>query len=197
MTDTVITKEQIRNLILAEKLRPSDLFGVEALTEDPAVKGFVETEKRNATAGEYAHRKRTEEGFDKTRQELENRLKERDTELARLKTEAAMGRVPKLFDKARDERKFTERQSKFIKARLDRFSPKDIDKLDEELKVWLDGEVEEEAKLAKLYGIPEDKKDEGDGGTKDPGTGPDKQKAAGDAKSNKYLDPKSNPFIKI
>lgn len=196
MTEPVVTKEQIRNLILAEKLRPSDLFGVEALTEDPAVKGFVETEKRGATAGEYAHRKRTEEGFDKTRQDLENKLKERDAEVVRLKTEAAKGRVPAIFDKAKTERKFSERQTKFIKARLDRFSPKDIDKLDDELKTWLDGEVEEEAKLAKLYGIPDDKKDEGDGGTKDPGTGPDKTKPAGDAKS-KYVDPKQNPFIKI
>lgn len=194
MTDQVITKEQIRTLILAEKLKPSDLFGVEALTEDPAVKGFVDTEKRNATAGEYAHRKRTEEGFDKTRQDLEGKLKERDAEVVRLKTEAAKGRVPVLFDKAKTERKFSERQSKFIKARLDRFSPKDIDKLDDELKSWLDGEVEEEAKLAKLYGISEDKKDDGDGGTKDPGTGPDKTKPAGDAKS-KYLDPKLNPLL--
>jgi len=192
----VITKEQIRNLILAEKLKPSDLFGVEALTEDPAVKGFVETEKRGATAGEYAHRKRTEEGFDKTRKDLEDKLRERDAEVVSLKTEAAKGRVPAIFDKAKEERKLTERQIKFVKSRFDRFSPKDADKLEEEFKVYLDSEIGEEAKLAKLYGISEDKKDDGDGGTKDPGTGPDKTKSAGDAKS-KYVDPKLNPLIKV
>ena len=195
MADTVITKEQIRSLILAEKLRPSDLFGAEQLTEDPVVKGYVDAERKSATAGEYAHRKRTEEGFDKTRQELENKLKERDVEVGKLRLESAKGKVPAIFSKLKAERKFTERQEKFVKANLDKFEPKEPDKIEDEFKPWLDGQLDECGKLTKLFGV-EDKTDDGAGGTTDPGTGPDKTKTTQDAKS-KYLDPKTNPFIKV
>jgi hypothetical protein len=195
LAEQVITKEQIRNLILAEKLKPSDLFGAESLTEDPVVKGYVDSEKRSATAGEYAHRKRTEEVFDKTRADLEKKLQEREAELGRLRLDAAKGKVGSIFDKLNGERKLSERQVKFVKTRLERFAPKEVEKLEDEFKAYLDSEIDEEAKLAKLYGI-EDKKDEGAGGTTDPGTGPDKTKTAQDAAS-KYLDPKRNPFIKV
>lgn len=192
----VVTIDQLRELVKADKVKPSDLFGAEVLTEDPVVKGYVETETRRATAGEYAHRKRTEEGFDKTRQELEIKLKERDAAIQQLKLEAAKGKVGTIFDKAKGERKLTERQVKFVKARLNRFSPKDVDKLDDEFKTFLDSEIDEEAKLAKLYGIADDGKGKDDGGgQRDPATGPDNKPPSPSDKS-KYLDPKTNPFIK-
>lgn len=194
MTDQVITKEQIRNLILAEKLKPSDLFGAESLTDDPVVKGYVDSEKRSATAGEYAHRKRTEEGFDKTRSDLEAKLKERETEVTRLRLESAKGQVPTIFSKLKAERKFDEKQEKFIKARLERFEPKDVDKVEDELKSYLDGEVDEYGRMAKVFGI-EEKKTDGAGGTADPGTGPDKTRTASSSQS-KYVDPKQNPLIR-
>jgi len=193
LAEQVITKEQIRNLILAEKLKPSDLFGAEVLTEDPVVKGFVDSEKRSATAGEYAHRKRTEEGFDKTRTELEAKLKEREAEVGRLRLEAAKGKVPTIFNKLKAERKFDEKQEKFVRANLEKFEPKDIDKLDDEVKSFLDLQVDEYGRLTKLLGI-ETKTVDGDGGTPDPGTGPDKTKPAGDARS-KRLDSKTNPLF--
>ena len=194
MAEQVITKEQIRNLILAEKLKPSDLFGAEVLTEDPVVKGFVDSEKRSATAGEYAHRKRTEEGFDKTRTDLEAKLKEREAELGQLRLDAAKGKVGSIFDKLKGERKLSDRQVKFVKTRLERFAPKEVEKLEDEFKSYLDSEIDEEAKLAKIYGVKDDA--EGAGGTTDPGTGPDKTKPA-DGALPKYLDPKKNPFIKV
>lgn len=193
MTEQVITKDQIRQLILAEKIQPSDLFGVEALTSDPAVKGFVETEKRSAVAGEYAHRKRTEEGFDKTRAELEKKLQEREAEIGSFKKEAAKLKVGDLFAKKRQERKLDERQAKFVEKQLAKFDPKDPDKLEAELDSYLDAQVDEYGKLAKeIFGIED--KPEGENG-KDMGAGPqstpDKQTA------NKYLDPARNPFIKL
>jgi len=195
LAEQVITKEQIRSLILAEKLRPSDLFGAESLTDDPVVKGYVETERRTATAGEYAHRKRTEEGFDKTKGELETKLKERDDEVKRLRLESAKGKVPTIFNKLKAERKFDEKQEKFIKGNLERFEPKEVDKVEDEVKAFLDLQVDEYGRLTKLLGIETTKAD-GAGGTSDPGTGPDKTKPAVDAKS-KHLDPKQNPFIKL
>jgi hypothetical protein len=195
LADQVITKEQIRNLILAEKLKPSDLFGAESLTDDPVVKGYVETERRTATAGEYAHRKRTEEGFDKTRADLETQLKERDAEVMRLRLESAKGKVPTIFNRLKVERKFDEKQEKFIKANLERFEPKEVDKVEDEVKSFLDQQVDEYGRLTKLLGI-ETQKTETPGGTGDPGTGPEKNKPAGD-QASKYLDPKRNPFIKL
>ena len=193
----VVTIDQLRELVKADKVKPSDIFGADMLTEDPVVKGIVDSETKRATAGEYAHRKRTEEGFDKTRAELEKKLQERDTAVQQLKLEAAKGKVGAIFDKAKGERKLSERQVKFVKARLDRFSPKEIDKLDDEFKSFLDGEIDEEAKLAKLYGIDgADGKDKDAGGKQDQLTGPDKTQPAPDAKS-KYIDPKTNPFIRI
>jgi len=194
LAEQVITKEQIRNLILAEKIKPSDLFGAEALTDDPVVKGFVETEKRTATAGEYAHRKRTEEGFDKTRQELETKLKEREAEVGKLRLESAKGKVPGIFSKLKAERKFDEKQEKFIKGNLERFAPTDPDKIEDEFKPWLDAQVDEYGRLTKLLGI--ETKDDGAGGTGGSGLGPDKTRVTQDAKS-KYLDPKTNPLIKV
>lgn len=195
MTDTVITKEQIRNLILAEKLRPSDLFGAESLTDDPVVKGYVESEKRSATAGEYAHRKRTEEGFDKTRTELEKKLQEREAEVSRLRLESAKAKVGPIFDRQKAERKLDPKQEKFIQTNLDRFEPKDVDKLEDEFKSYLDKQIDEYGRLAKVFGI-EEKPEGAAGGTGGPGLGPDKNKPSGDPNA-KYLDPKKNPFIKV
>ena len=192
----VVTIDQLRELVKAEKVKPSDIFGADTLTEDPVVKGFVDSETKRATAGEYAHRKRTEEGFDKTRAELEKKLQEREAEVQHLKLETAKGKVGTIFDKAKAERKLSERQVKFIQNRLDRFSPKDPDKFEDELKAYFDSEVDEEAKLAKLYGVDGDGgKGKDDGGKDDSLTGPDKNKPAGDA-IPKHLDPKTNPFIR-
>lgn len=189
----VVTIDQIRGLIKAEKVKPSDLFGAETLTEDPVVKGFVETENRRAVAGEYSHRKRTEEGFDKTKTELEKLIKDREAELNKLKLETAKGRAKSLYDAQKATRKLSEKQAAFIEGRLDKFSPTKVEEVEKEFNFYLDSEIDEFGKVAKLLGI-EDKKPEGKPAAG--GTGPE-EKPAGGAVENKYLDPAKNPFIKL
>ena len=192
MTETV-TIDQVRDLVKAEKIKPSDLFGVETLTGDPTVVGYVEAEKKKAVAGEYAHRKRTEEGFDKTREELEKKLLEREADLQKLKIDAAKAQVGSLFTKQKDERKLDEKQVKFVQSRLAKFTPTKVEDLEKEFNAHMDAEIDEYKRIAKdVFGV-EDKP--ADGGKADGGTGPDEKQKEGPA--DKYLDPAQNPFIKV
>jgi len=189
----VITRDQIRDLIKAEKIKPSDLFGAEVLAEDSSVKGLVESETRRAVAGEYAHRKRTEEGFDKTKAELEKQLNDLKAEANTLRVATATGKVRPLYDAQKASRKLTEKQATFIEGRLERFKPVKPEEVEKEFNFYLDSEVDEFGKVAKLLGIEEQKADDK---AKDGGTGPDESKKSG-APENKYLDPAKNPMIRI
>jgi hypothetical protein len=188
-----ITIEDVKAYLKAEKTMPSDLFGAESLAEDPAVKGLIETETRQARAGEYAHRKRGEEGFDKTRKELEDKLKEKDGELQKVKIEAAKMKVGQLFEKQKVERNLDEKQVKFIQGRLAKFEPIKIEDLEKELNIHLDVEIEDYKRIAKdVFGIEEKAEDLGQ--KADQGVSPDMKKKEGPA--DKYLNPETNPFIR-
>jgi len=190
-----ITIEDVKAFVKAESSKPSDLFGAESLADDPAVKGLIETESRQARAGEYAHRKRGEEGFDKTRKEWEDKLKVKDDELLKLRKDAAKAQVGSLFEKQKEARKLDEKQVKFISSRLPKFEPIKIEDLEKEFNLHLDGEIEEYKRIAKdVFGVED--KSAGNGGKEgDGGTGPaDKSK---ESPGSKYLDPAQNPMIKI
>jgi len=189
----VVTIDQIRDLIKAEsgRIKPSDLFGAEVLADDPSVKGLIETENRRAVAGEYAHRKRGEEGFDKTKAELEKQLNDLKAEANTLRIATATGKVRPLYDAQKATRKLTDKQAAFIEGRLEKFKPTKPEDVEKEFNFYLDSEVDEFGKIAKLMGI-EEKPIEAKGG----GTGPE-DKPAGDATLNKYLDPAKNPFIRL
>jgi len=189
----VVTIDQLRDLVKADKIKPSDIFGAEVLADDPSVKGLIETENRRAVAGEYAHRKRGEEGFDKTKGELEKQLADLKAEANTLRIATATGKVRPLYDAQRVTRKLTEKQATFIEGRLDKFKPIKPEDVEKEFNFYLDSEVDEYGKIAKLMGIEE--KAAG-GGDKGGGTGPENQ-PTGDAVLNKYLDPAKNPFIKL
>lgn len=190
-----ITIDQMRDLIKAEKIKPSDLFGVEVLTEDPSVVGYVEAERKKAISGEYAHRKRTEEGFDKTKAELEIKLKERETEVQTLKLDAAKGQVGTLFEKQKTDRKMDEKQVKFIQSRLPKFAPTKVEDLDKEFNAYLDVEIDEYKKILKeVFGVEDKSEDNKD--VKGGGTEPDDKKKATPEPESPYLDPAKNPFIK-
>lgn len=189
----VVTIDQIRDLIKAEKIRPSDLFGAEVLTDDPVVTGYVKERTKEAVAGEYAHRKRTEEGFDKTRKEFEDKLTEREAEVQKLKLESAKSQIPVLFEKQKAERTLDERQGKWLQNRLAKFTPEKIEELDKEFNAYLDAEVDEYKRMAKdVFGIDTEAEAVSKKG-KSGGSEPDDSKGEPD---NKYLDPKTNPFIK-
>ncbi|MCJ7828602.1 MAG: hypothetical protein MUP81_02545 [Dehalococcoidia bacterium] len=187
-----VTIEEVRDLIKADKIKPSDLFGAEVLADDPSVKGLIETENRRAVAGEYAHRKRGEEGFDKTKGELEKQLADLKAEANTLRIATATGKVRPLYDAQKATRKLTEKQATFIEGRLDKFKPIKPEDVEKEFNFYLDSEVDEFGKIAKLMGI-EEKPIVGDKGG---GTGPENQ-PAGDVPLNKYLDPAKNPLIKL
>jgi hypothetical protein len=188
-----ITIEDVKSFLKAEKVQPSDVFGVDVITSDPAVKGYVETETRRAVAGEYAHRKRTEEGFDKTREEFEKRATASEALVTQLRLDAAKGQVGGLFAKQAAERKLTDQQAKFVQARLTRFSPSKVEEVGKEFNSYLDAEIDEYGRLAKdVFGV-EEKKAEGDNGKHgaEPGAKPESPTL------NPYLDPAKNPFIKL
>jgi len=187
----VVTIDQIRDLIKAEKVKPSDLFGAETLADDPSVKGLIETDNRRAVSGEYAHRKRDEEGFNKTKAELEKQLNDLKAEANTLRIATATGKVRPLYDVQKATRKLTDKQAAFIEGRLEKFKPTKPEDVEKEFNFYLDSEVDEFGKIAKLMGI-EEKPIEAKGG----GTGPE-DKPAGDATLNKYLDPAKNPFIRL
>jgi ribosomal protein L29 len=187
----VVTIDQIRDLIKAEKVKPSDLFGAETLADDPSVKGLIETDNRRAVSGEYAHRKRDEEGFNKTKAELEKQLNDLKAEANTLRIATATGKVRPLYDVQKATRKLTDKQAAFIEGRLDKFKPTKPEDVEKEFNFYLDSEVDEFGKIAKLMGI-EEKPIEAKGG----GTGPE-DNPAGDATLNKYLDPAKNPFIRL
>jgi len=189
-----VTIDEVRDLIKADKIKPSDLFGAEVLADDPSVKGLIETENRRAVAGEYAHRKRGEEGFDKTKGELEKQLADLKAEANTLRIATATGKVRPLYDAQKATRKLTEKQALFIEGRLDKFKPIKPEDVEKEFNFYLDSEVDEYGKIAKLMGIEE--KVAADGGDKGGGTGPENQ-PAGDATLSKYLDPAKNPLIKL
>jgi len=138
-----ITIEDVKSFLKAEKVQPSDVFGVDVITSDPAVKGYVETETRRAVAGDYAHRKRTEEGFDKTREEFEKRATASEALVSQLRLDAAKGQVGGLFAKQAAERKLTDQQAKFVQARLARFTPQKVEEVGKEFNFYLDAEIDE------------------------------------------------------
>ena len=188
----VVTIDQLRDLVKADKIKPSDLFGAEVLADDPSVKGLIETENRRAVAGEYAHRKRGEEGFDKTKGELEKQLADLKAEANTLRIATATGKVRPLYDAQKATRKLTEKQALFIEGRLDKFKPTKLEDVEKEFNFYLDSEVDEYGKIVKLMGIEE----KPTGGDKGGGTGPE-DKPAGDATLSKYLNPATNPYIKL
>ena len=192
----VVTIDQVRDLIKAEKILPSDLFGAEALADDPAVKGIVRAETKEAVTGEYAHRKRTEEGFDKTKKELEDKIKEREDKIRQLMIETARTQAGPLLEKQKDARKLDERQVKFIQVRLPKFVPQKPEEFEKEFNAYLDSELDEFGKLAKELGLETKAVGNGDGGDKKAATGSEGAKNEGGMGNDKYTNPATNPLIK-
>jgi len=197
VSDVVVTLDQVKDLIKTEKLRPSDVFGMDALESDPAVKGLAEDRVRERIAGEFKRRKEAEEKLEKLQGEQGGKEAALQEEIKGLKINAAKSQLGPLFEKQKAERKLDERQAKYIQNRLARFAIQKPDEIEKEFNAFLDGEIDEYGRVAKeVFGIEE----KGEGG----GTGTGKVKPAGaephagDKKSadSPYLDPAKNPFIK-
>lgn len=148
-----ITIAEIKTLIKEEGVKPSDLFSNDALTEDPFVKGYVKDERKDASSGEYGHRKRTDEKFDDERKKWDDAKKKLEDENKTLKTEGAKTKASDLFASKIKERKLDKQQVKFVESKQKDFVPEDIDNLDKEVDKHMDSAIEEYKETAKIFGV--------------------------------------------
>jgi hypothetical protein len=198
------TTEEIKSMIREAELQPSDLFGLHEIKADPIIKEQM-TEESPANY-KFALLRREKEDAERRLAELKTentKLNEKviaqDQAIKASQIESAKGKVTALFEKAKGERKLEERQSKFIQSRLARFVPVKPEEVEKEFNTFLDGEIDEEKRIAKdVYGIEVDK---GNGGKGAGGEADDKTKGKGaggtEEVENPYLDPAKNPMIKL
>lgn len=189
--------DEIRQLIKAQKAKPSDLFGIDDLADDPAMKGYLETVKRNQYGAGAAHLRRTEEEFEKQKKDWQDKLDALTKEVQSKNIEIASAKIPEAFSKMAKERRLTEKQTKYIEKRLKRFRPSAPDKVESELAKHLDSELDDYKSTIEVLGVKDESpaQDKADG---DKGTGPDEKptgKHPGGIE-DKYLDPARNPFIR-
>ena len=150
-----ITLNEMKDVIREEKLSPSDLFGVEALTGDPLIRGYLDTsvkELKGKLSGEYEARKRVEKGAADNKGEQTDEMKKKDEEIQKLKIDGAKRDAVDLFTKKVKERKLDKQQSKFIEMKQGSFSPKDPEALDKEVSDFMDTTLEEHKKTAEIFG---------------------------------------------
>lgn len=186
--ETKITIDELRQFVKTEKISPSDIFTVEQLTDDASVKGFVKSEIKTAVAGEYSHRKRTDEEFQNQSEDWKNKEKELNDKIADLTKVASESKVKALLETAKSKRELSDQQSKFIEKRLDSFQPKDLDTIEKDFDDHLDSELDKFKDTAEIFGIKseekkKDKDEDGGGGNGDEGD----DEGGGDEGANPYL----------
>lgn len=189
-----LSLDDIKKVIKAESLKPGDLFSNADLSEDPSVKGLVDSAERRTKASFHDHNARTEEKIEDVRKELGKEKADLEKDNKKLKAQVAKTKVNGLFETAKTERKLTEKQTKFLEKKIAKFEPEDPEKLETEFASFLDDNIKEFKSIAEdVFGEKKEKdKDEtgdGDGngdGDGDGGTGNgDGEKSSVDA----------NPFI--
>ena len=151
MPDT-ITIDEMKNLIKEEKIKPSRLFGMDVLSEDPVIKGIVKEEVDNAITAEYTHRKRVGDRFDGDKEKWEEDKKKLEDENKKLKIESAKVKAADLFSTKAKERKLDDKQIKFIGTKQGDFTPQDVDELEKEVDKFMDKKLEEYKDTAKIFG---------------------------------------------
>lgn len=159
-----ITIDEIKKLIKEEKVKPSRLFGMDILAEDPVVKGIVKEEVSNAVTAEYTHRKRVGDRFDDDKEDWEKEKKKIEDENKKLKIETAKIKAVDLFNTKMKERNLDKKQSKFIEAKRSGFEPEDAENLDKEVDKFMDGTLDEFKKTAEIFGHKTETETEKKGG---------------------------------
>ncbi len=172
-----ITLGEIKEIIKAEKVSPSDLLGVEDLTGDSVVKSFVDTtviELKRKLSGEYDARKRVEKDVGKDKDETSDEMKKKDDLIKKLQTDGAKRDAIGLFETKIKERKLDKQCSEFLKSKQGDFTPEDPEKLDKEVDAFMDSRVDEFKETAKIFGHKTEKEIEQKGGG-EAGTGGEKE----------------------
>jgi len=174
-----ITLGEIKEIIKAEKVSPSDLFGVEDLTTDPLVMGFVDStvkELKGKLSGEYEARKRVEKDGNKDKDDADDEMKKKDEKIKKLEIEGAKRDATELFSSKMKERKLGKQQEAFLKSKQSGFTPEDPENLDKEVDKFLDKNVEEYNATAKIFGHKTDEPKGGEPkGGGEPGEGGSKE----------------------
>jgi len=169
MSET-ITIDEMRALIKEEKIKPNRLFGIEALAEDPVVKGIT----KEAIQTELVHRKRLSTRFEEVDEDREKdkvgwekEKKKLEDAIKVLKIEGTKIKAADLFSAKAKERKLDDKQIKFIEARRDNFMPEDLDNTDKEVDKFMDNALDDYKKTAEIFGQKVEIKKEKDetGGT--------------------------------
>jgi hypothetical protein len=192
------TVDEVREFIKVNKIKPTDLFSVDNLTEEPMVKEFFKDDKSRAVTAEWEHRTRTDKKLNEMKADYEKQISDLKAINVKTAKEAAKVKVPEIVTKLAKDRKLDESQVKFINARIGKFEPKEADKLEAELNTHLDAEIDEYKKTAEIFGVKQgqgqgqENKGEADK-TGNTGAGADQNSQV--PPENKYLDPKTNPFI--
>jgi len=159
-----ITINDVRNFIKSGNLKPSDLFGLGDLTKDPMIGEHIEAEKKKATTGEYEHRKRDEEGYEKTKAKLiedhNKAIKEKDKLIGTLQSENIQSKTTAWLEAQKEKRELDEEQVKFITRNVPKFKPEDPEKAEDEFNKFLDDQIDELSGIKKdVFGKePEEKK---------------------------------------
>ena len=173
------TISEARDFIKAENLKPSDIFGLGDLTKDPMIEAHIEQAKKTAVKGEYEHRKRDEDGFDKTKEKLiedhKTELKTKDDLLTKLQGENIQSKTNGWLVTQKERRGFDEEQVKFITRNIPKFKPEDHEKAEDEFNKFLDDQVDDLNGIKKdVFGKEPDPK------PKVPGSDPKDGKAGSD-----------------
>lgn len=150
-----ITLSEIKELITEEKIMPSDLFGVEALTGDPLVRGYLDSsvkQLKGKLSGEYEARKRVESGTEKKEGTWEEQKQKLEEENKKLKVESALTKATELFGKKAKERKLDDKQTKFINAKEASFTLEDPENLEKEVDKFMDTMIDEYKATAEIFG---------------------------------------------
>lgn len=190
-----LTLEDVRAYLAQEKVKPSALFSVEDLTADPVIAQMREKSPSNY---EFARMRRelTEAekklaDAEREKKDLSEKVKSQDAEISAGRLATAKQKVGQLFEAQKASRKLDDRQIKFIQNRLARFTPQKPEEIEKEFGSFLDQEIDEYGKIAKdVFGVPEPKPGEGDGGGREPGKGDANKDVVPD-----HLDPAKNPMI--
>lgn len=182
-----ITIDEVKSLIKEEGIKPSDLFNNADLTDDPFIKGFVNSEIKEAKAGEYGHRKRTDEAFDKAREDWEKKEKELTDENTKLKKDVAKISAGETLDKLIEEGKIEGKEKDFLQDQFKKFTVEDVAKVEDEVKAFIEDKKKEHGELAKHFGVKEGEEETDEGETeKKPGSEPGDEGSGGG---------EDNPFI--
>ncbi len=167
-----ITLDEIKEIIKAENVPPSDLYGVEDLTTDPVIKGFIDStvkELKGKLSGEFYARKRVEKDGNKDKNETSEEMKKKDDEIKKLKTESAKVKATDLFSTKAKERKLDKKQIGYIERRQKKFEPEDLDNVDKEVDKFMNTTLVDNKENAEGFGHKPEKGKEDPKGGSEPG----------------------------